>query len=73
MKEMMLAIGVVSGIMALVMGGIFAAAYPLQKMACESRWSQSGRVAEFGIFQGCLVESNSVMVPENRVWYERNQ
>lgn len=73
MKEMMIAIGVVCGIMALAMGGIFAAAYPFQKAACESRWSQSGRASEFGIFQGCLVESNGVMVPENRVWYERNK
>jgi len=38
---------------------------------CDSRWPN--RESSWGFFSGCLVEHKGVMVPEDRVWFERNQ
>ena len=40
--------------------------------SCHVRWERTDRAVTWGVFSGCLVESNDQMVPEARVWYERN-
>jgi hypothetical protein len=39
--------------------------------ACHARWTD--RNVKFGVMSGCLVEAGGKFVPEDRVWFERNQ
>jgi len=42
-----------------------------ESIQCENRWQD--RDSEFSVTTGCLVEYEGVMVPEDRVWFERNR
>jgi len=39
--------------------------------ACHARWDGS-RVSQWGLFSGCRWESEGKLVPESRIWFERN-
>ena len=48
-----------------------AGAIMYNSTACYSRWDDS-RKSQWGFFSGCRVESAGKMVPESRIWFERN-
>ena len=37
-------------------------------VSCNARYD----VSQYGIFTGCMVQHEGQMVPEDRVWFERN-
>ena len=43
----------------------------LKQTECSARWD-GVRKSEWSIFSGCRVESRGKMIPETRIWYERN-
>ena len=37
-------------------------------ISCDARYD----VSQYGIFTGCMVQHEGQMVPEDRIWFERN-
>ena len=66
---MELVIVVVVGV--LIFGALGGGAVWFKSEQCQARWADS-RESEWGLLSGCLVEDNGQMVPEDRIWFERN-
>jgi hypothetical protein len=60
-------------VVVVAVAGALSVGLTLKKMQCEARWADTGRTAEWGYLSQCRVESGGKMVPEDRIWYERNQ
>jgi hypothetical protein len=56
-------------VLAIVAG--FVATIAVSAAKCDARWD-GVRASEWGLFSGCRVLSDGKFVPENRIWYERN-
>lgn len=54
--------------MAALLGGTFAGATWFKSSQCEARYE----VSEYSVFTKCMVLHEGQMVPEDRVWFERN-
>ena len=48
-----------------------AASAAFFSVRCDARWADT-RPSQWTPISGCLVESNGKMVPEDRIWFERN-
>ena len=46
-----------------------AIAYAIGPAHCNARWPD--RPHEWGLLSGCMVEHNGQMIPEDRIWFER--
>ena len=70
-KEMFL------GSLAIIFLGVFVTGLILiptrffESVGCHARWQD--RPTQFGFFSGCLVQTGGKFVPEDRIWFERNQ
>ena len=73
MKEALFMLITLIAATGIMLGSAIGGAYYLGKRGCEARWEHTDRETSHGFFQGCLVETDGVLVPEDRIWYERNQ